>query len=614
MKKLSIISTIILLILLGVKEIHAQQVKCRYVQLDGTDDYLISDTSASYHTTSYTIETWFKFNSVGTGWKFLASTMSAGSGSRYTYYDYSAQRFVLGLRSGGFQDYYFNYALDTNWHHMAYVYDQPNAMIKGYVDGVLIDSATTTGAVADTQPTQMVVGRAPGSPSNVSDCNFEEVRYWNTARTQQEINAAMNMELTGSEANLIGYWNMDHSNSTVASDLSVIQNPLLLTNGDSSAVWINECQFPVNASQSSTALDLNGSGAMVSVPGSAAADLSQGSWGAWVKIDAFGSAYQRIIYKESFLELFYFEGAKRFEAEVVVNGVRYEVYTDSITFPIDTAQWYHLMVTYDTNDFKIYVDGNLKSTNSAPQGPIDSQPNQWGIGASPSSGAWSFNGDIDEVVLFNRALTAGEIQGMICNQIETVDPIYSDLVAYYKMDDSTGIVATDEIFATNGTLNAGAGWITPGMPYFKPQVLVNANVLTSSLTGSGYQWYLNGSPIAGATQVSYTATVSGNYQVEVLSEFGCLGISDMEVVVISGVEDVVMSAGQTVYPNPSNGIVNISSPETLAAVQFIDLSGRLVYETSQATAIDISSLSPGIYFVKTITKSNKQSIHKLVRR
>lgn len=614
MKKLSIISTIILLILLGVKETNAQQVKCKYVQLDGTDDYLISDTSASYHTTSFTIETWFKFNSVGTGWKFLASTMSAGSGSRYTYYDYGAQRFVLGYRSGGFQDYYFNYTLDTNWHHIAYVYDQPNANIKGYLDGILIDSVITNGAVADTQPTSMIIGRAPGSSSNVSDCNFEEVRYWNVARTQQEINSSMNIELIGSEANLIGYWNMDNSNTTIATDQSGTQNPALLTNGDSSSVWVNECQFPVNASQSSTALDLNGSGAMVSVPGSAATDLSQGSWGAWVKFDAFGSSYQRIIYKESLLELFYFEGAKRFEAEIVVNGIRYEVFTDSVTFPIDTAQWYHLMVTYDTNDFSMYVNGELKSTNSTPQGPIDSQPNQWGIGASPSSGAWSFNGNIDEVTLFNRALTVIEIQGMICNQIETVDPIYSDLVAYYKMDDSTGIVATEEISATNGTLNAGAVWIIPGMPYFKPQVLVNANVLSSSLTGSAYQWYLNGSPISGATLVNYTATVSGNYQVEVLSEFGCLGMSDMEAVVISGVEDIEVNEDYSIYPNPSNGIVHISNPDIITAVQFIDLSGRLVFETSDAESINISQLNPGIYFVRAITTSNKLHIHKLVLR
>ena len=38
---------------------------------------------------------------------------------------------------------------------------------------------------------------------------FDDVRVWNIAKTQGELQAAMNMELVGNEAGLIGYWKFD---------------------------------------------------------------------------------------------------------------------------------------------------------------------------------------------------------------------------------------------------------------------------------------------------------------------------------------------------------------------------------------------------------------------
>ncbi len=614
MKKLSILSSIILIGLLSINNFYAQQVKCNYVQLDGTDDYLLSDTNVTYHTSSYTIETWFKFNAVGSGWKFLASTMSGGSGSRYTYYDYSNQRFVLGYRSGGFQDFLFNYTMDTAWHHIAHVYDQPNAIIKAYIDGVLIDSATTNGAIPDSQPTMMVVGRAPGSPTNVSDCNFEEVRYWSEARSQQQIVNNMNQELLGNEPNLIGYWNMNQNNATFAIDITANGNNLQLVNGNSSTVWENDCVVPVIGGQSTSALEFNGSGGRVIVPGSAAADISEGSYGAWVKFNAFNSTYQRIIYKEANVELFYFEPMKRFEAEIVVGTQRFEVFTDSLTFKIDTATWYHLMVTYDTTDFKIYVNGNLESTNSTPQGPIKSQPNSWGIGASPTSGAWSFNGQIDEVILFNRALNDDEVQSLLCSQISPTDSIYSNLVAYYKFDENSGVSAGDEINANDGTLDGGVNWVVKGMPSFKPEIVTNINNLSSDITGISYQWYLNGSPISAATNQDYDAIISGDYQIEVLSEFGCLGTSDIEPFILTGLESINNELEQLVYPNPTKGIVYISNPMIVKTVSILDLTGKEVLISKGSNSIDISNMQTGFYLIKIVTNENQSKIFKLFKQ
>jgi hypothetical protein len=38
---------------------------------------------------------------------------------------------------------------------------------------------------------------------------LDEVRIWNVARTQAQIQSSMNQHLTGSEPGLVGYWQFD---------------------------------------------------------------------------------------------------------------------------------------------------------------------------------------------------------------------------------------------------------------------------------------------------------------------------------------------------------------------------------------------------------------------
>jgi uncharacterized repeat protein (TIGR01451 family) len=85
----------------------------------------------------------------------------------------------------------------------------------------------------------------------------------------------------------------------------------------------------------------------------------------------------------------------------------------SSTFP--AGQWYHVAATYDGSAMKLYVNGNLEAskpfTSSITYDPLI----PWTIGAAgpPIRAAGyprTFNGVIDEVEIFNRALSAAEIQ------------------------------------------------------------------------------------------------------------------------------------------------------------------------------------------------------------
>ena len=59
----------------------------------------------------------------------------------------------------------------------------------------------------------------------------------------------------------------------------------------------------------------------------------------------------------------------------------------------------------------------------------------------------------------------------------------------------------------------------------------------------------------------------------------------------------------TIYPNPSNGIVNIISDEEIISVEVIDLSGRIIASFNSNT-IDISYLHNSLYLLKIRTLDN----------
>jgi PGF-CTERM protein/uncharacterized repeat protein (TIGR01451 family) len=77
---------------------------------------------------------------------------------------------------------------------------------------------------------------------------------------------------------------------------------------------------------------------------------------------------------------------------------------------LQIGQWHHIVSTYKSGIAKIYVNGILDNTRSITNGAILDSGN-WGIGYDNSfSNSRYFNGIIDEVRIYNRALTEEEIK------------------------------------------------------------------------------------------------------------------------------------------------------------------------------------------------------------
>lgn len=132
-----------------------------------------------------------------------------------------------------------------------------------------------------------------------------------------------------------------------------------------------------------------------------------------------------------------------------------------------------------------------------------------------------------------------------------------------------------------------------------PTISVNGGTL-SSTAATGYQWYLNGTPVTGATSQTYTPTVAGNYSLLATFPGGCNLAADTSFWVSPvGVEEDRMDA-IVIRPIPANDILRVEGlDERAAELELVDAVGRKVLGAvkpmSGFASIPVSRLPGGTY-------------------
>ena len=262
---------------------------------------------------------------------------------------------------------------------------------------------------------------------------------------------------------------------------------------------------------------------------------------------------------------------------------------------------YQLIVgTYNGSELKIYQNGTLSSSVNHTGNLFYDSGNLWfGRGKSGSAPGTDmfFNGKIDDVGMWNRALTQTEITDLYngCSTpTATITPqstltfcqgasvvlnasigagytyewykngniINGSITSSYTANQSGSYTVKVINGSCNATSSATTVTVNPN-----PTAAINAagvstfcqggSVVLNASTGSGYtyEWYKNGNIINGSTTSSYTANQSGSYTVKVING-SCNATSSATIV--------------TVNPNPTvslslaNFIHIKESPVTLA--------------------------------------------------
>ncbi len=130
---------------------------------------------------------------------------------------------------------------------------------------------------------------------------------------------------------------------------------------------------------------------------------------------------------------------------------------------VENGQWHHLAMTWQrntVNGFKSYLDGTLVAQRNSADVALPSLS-----GATPYLGCIDGNseflaGSLDEVRIWNTALSGTVVSNWMYRSADPTHPAYSNLVAYCKLDEGTGLAAADSVGTYTGTLQnmSGSEW------------------------------------------------------------------------------------------------------------------------------------------------------------
>jgi chitodextrinase len=148
-------------------------------------------------------------------------------------------------------------------------------------------------------------------------------------------------------------------------------------------------------------------------------------------------------------------------------------YLDSTKSPT-IGTWQHIAATYDGTTAKFYVDGALVASKTFTDDVGNS--NNWRIGAYGGTPGGFFDGTIDEVRIYDRALTAGQVTADMNTAIRNDTTAPSAPTAFAK----TGSTST----------SISASWTAS----------------TDNVAVAGYKMYVNGSQVDTNDDTTYTFT------------------------------------------------------------------------------------------------------------
>jgi uncharacterized repeat protein (TIGR01451 family) len=137
----------------------------------------------------------------------------------------------------------------------------------------------------------------------------------------------------------------------------------------------------------------------------------------------------------------------------------------------------------------------------------------------------------------------------------------------------------------------------------------NSNTLISNQSGATYQWFeCPNTTIPDAINQSFTPTVSGNYGV-IVTLNACSTISNCTSVSLLEANNLKANSEFTIYPNPSKGIINITT-DSDDDLKIIDLLGQTV-KTFKVTknslnVINVENLNDGLYFINGTKVTNQK--------
>lgn len=387
------------------------------------------------------------------------------------------------------------------WTHVAMVHDGAQDQI--FINGTLANQKATTGALKKTK-FPLGIGYDPIDNGSFFDGSMDDVMIFNKALTAAEIKALFDVQKIAvvSSSSLVANYTFDTNDN----DLTNYQNHS----------YGNSQRTKDRFGKANKARNFDGKTGFQEAANSVqlASDFTSVSF--WAKVNSLPASGEVYILSHGGWQ-------ERWKVSLPSHGK--PVFTTNATSccndvdsgngnELKVGEWKHVVMTHDSVGDKIYMNG-VKVNEKAFAGALKKTKYNLGIGYEPIGKGNFFDGDLDEVQIYNKALTASEV---------------ADL---YKMQ-SIATAATDTIRPTAPLdLSAAVSFTTINLAWA---------LSTDNVAVTGYNVYLDGKLTKTVSGLSTTLT-----DLKALTSY-VLGVSAIDA---AGNESLISTIKATSGQDPS---------------------------------------------------------------
>jgi len=479
----------------------------------GNDRIVVKNSLLSSQPTSYSVSIWFLSNLNSVSGELICDRSTINFDYKYRLFidtDSLIYATVSGVKVGGIKAFYSK----NKWNHVVIIGDLQSNTSKFYLNGLLIHTsnifypnnlnATTIGA-----------NYAPVNPDAAINGKIDDIAIYNRALSDFEIKALYTGEVTSAipsyvpKTGLVGWWPFNGN----ANDES----------GNGNHGVVNGASLTADRnSKANSAYNFNGTNNIIEISNSnSLQNISSISISTWINIKNWFT--NPVWNNQSFPILCKGKTSTNFGKysmaiipnQYIANLNQKGGYSSSLNTNLNV--WINVIAIVTSVDTKFYINGVLSSTVQSTSTPggignyILTDPLI--IGADYPGQLEYANGMIDDIAIYNRALTQEEITNL------------------YRGTSCTTPLATITPKGATTFLSGGSTELT-------------------ATTGANYtyEWYLNNVLISGATTSNFKATASGSYTVKVMD--GTCSATSAPVVI-------------KVVPKLSDGVITVVAPPTV---------------------------------------------------
>ena len=282
--------------------------------------------------------------------------------------------------------------IEKEWFNLGIVYSNLTNTFEMYLDGVIFKSGLIGGNFITIPNTIKELKIGTGDGLAFMNGSIDEVKIWNRALTQSEIQEEMNSNAVANPEGIVAYYDFNEREGT-----TVYDNNHLSTGARQSTSDLNEPAFRWDK-----AMNFDGVDDYVDTVNKFSLN-NNSTMNFWIYQN--DNTLNAIFGDSATVYEYIMVDSQDIKLETNTNGDEIRLCNNVI---LDN-QWEHIVLVRNGNDISCYNDGLFIDTRTLPTGDNLTLSK---IGKGYLPGTNNFNGSIADVRIYNRALSENEVQAL----------------------------------------------------------------------------------------------------------------------------------------------------------------------------------------------------------